>query len=351
MLYIIGALISVRPFSRCVFILTISKNIAKTFCMQIHIEWTRTRCQTTGRKKWWPGPFELFIESIEKNFFFIFLIDFLCWSFSEEMPHTGAGWLIPPSPGSGPSLPPGVKVELQNKRLWQQFHAESTEMIITKLGRWVKWKKNVFFFFIIIRITRGTRRVFKDSVGKEKCEDGEMRRRTKVTILRVWSSPRNSFGDNSEPSDLFKLWTWMLSRKVKHENYTESVSVAAEKKWKGLPRERFSIFALALSLWLIPQKSELREGSRARSLLADVHLFSFPYKATLCSSLPRVSDTRRFLFEQSYSSATKSPLNISLALRAPSGTAAVTSFYHTLLKGSWILPLSFMMNWTTKRSL
>ncbi|XP_072744214.1 T-box protein 2 isoform X2 [Anoplolepis gracilipes] len=29
----------------------------------------------------------------------------------------------------------GVRVELQNRKLWEQFHAETTEMIITKLGR------------------------------------------------------------------------------------------------------------------------------------------------------------------------------------------------------------------------
>ncbi|XP_043282026.1 T-box protein 2-like [Venturia canescens] len=52
----------------------------------------------------------------------------------EEIAHTN-GWLVPPSPGAGPSLPHGVKIELQNKKLWRQFHAESTEMIITKLGR------------------------------------------------------------------------------------------------------------------------------------------------------------------------------------------------------------------------
>ncbi|XP_076675693.1 uncharacterized protein LOC143372923 [Andrena cerasifolii] len=43
-------------------------------------------------------------------------------------------WAIP-SPGGGPPLPPEVKVELLNQELWQQFHAETTEMIITKLGR------------------------------------------------------------------------------------------------------------------------------------------------------------------------------------------------------------------------
>lgn len=45
-------------------------------------------------------------------------------------------WTIP-SFGEGPPLPPEVKVELENRELWQQFHAETTEMIITKLGRWV----------------------------------------------------------------------------------------------------------------------------------------------------------------------------------------------------------------------
>jgi T-box protein 6 len=39
------------------------------------------------------------------------------------------------SPITGPQLPDDVKVELENKKLWQQFHAESTEMIITKSGR------------------------------------------------------------------------------------------------------------------------------------------------------------------------------------------------------------------------
>ncbi|XP_066593760.1 T-box transcription factor TBX6-like [Prorops nasuta] len=33
------------------------------------------------------------------------------------------------------SLPPEVKVELLNRQLWQQFHTETTEMIITKQGR------------------------------------------------------------------------------------------------------------------------------------------------------------------------------------------------------------------------
>ncbi|EFN74188.1 T-box protein 2 [Camponotus floridanus] len=33
------------------------------------------------------------------------------------------------------SLLPGVNVELQNRTLWEQFHAETTEMIITKSGR------------------------------------------------------------------------------------------------------------------------------------------------------------------------------------------------------------------------
>ncbi|KAL6447811.1 hypothetical protein ACFW04_000143 [Cataglyphis niger] len=32
-------------------------------------------------------------------------------------------------------LPSGVSVELQNRKLWEQFHAETTEMIITKSGR------------------------------------------------------------------------------------------------------------------------------------------------------------------------------------------------------------------------
>ncbi|XP_078041582.1 T-box transcription factor TBX6 [Augochlora pura] len=44
-------------------------------------------------------------------------------------------WTMPPTPGGGPPLPPEVKVELQNQDLWRQFHAETTEMIITKMGR------------------------------------------------------------------------------------------------------------------------------------------------------------------------------------------------------------------------
>ncbi|RLU27539.1 hypothetical protein DMN91_001343 [Ooceraea biroi] len=36
---------------------------------------------------------------------------------------------------SRPMLPPEVRVELNNRKLWQQFHAETTEMIITKSGR------------------------------------------------------------------------------------------------------------------------------------------------------------------------------------------------------------------------
>lgn len=38
---------------------------------------------------------------------------------------------------TGPRLSEDVKMELENKKLWQQFHAETTEMIITKSGRWV----------------------------------------------------------------------------------------------------------------------------------------------------------------------------------------------------------------------
>ncbi|XP_031834908.1 T-box protein 2 [Nomia melanderi] len=48
---------------------------------------------------------------------------------------TNSNWTIPPAPGGGPPLPPEVKVELQNRELWKQFHEETTEMIITKSGR------------------------------------------------------------------------------------------------------------------------------------------------------------------------------------------------------------------------
>lgn len=58
---------------------------------------------------------------------------FLFIFFIEDIPHAN-GWLVPPGSG-GPPLPCDVKIELQNKRLWQQFHKETTEMIITKLGR------------------------------------------------------------------------------------------------------------------------------------------------------------------------------------------------------------------------
>ncbi|KAL2740923.1 T-box transcription factor TBX6-like, partial [Vespula squamosa] len=37
--------------------------------------------------------------------------------------------------GGGPALPDNVKVDLHNRKLWKQFHAETTEMIITKSGR------------------------------------------------------------------------------------------------------------------------------------------------------------------------------------------------------------------------
>ncbi|XP_076382899.1 T-box protein 2 isoform X2 [Megalopta genalis] len=52
----------------------------------------------------------------------------------EDLPNPNT-WTMPPTPGGGPPLPSEVKVELQNRELWQQFHAETTEMIITKLGR------------------------------------------------------------------------------------------------------------------------------------------------------------------------------------------------------------------------
>ncbi|XP_053973686.1 T-box transcription factor TBX6-like [Hylaeus volcanicus] len=51
----------------------------------------------------------------------------------EDIPNPNR-WRIP-TLGRGPPLPPEVKVELQNRELWQQFHAETTEMIITKSGR------------------------------------------------------------------------------------------------------------------------------------------------------------------------------------------------------------------------
>ena len=41
--------------------------------------------------------------------------------------------LLPPAIGR--QLPSQVQVGLENKKLWQQFHAETTEMIITKTGR------------------------------------------------------------------------------------------------------------------------------------------------------------------------------------------------------------------------
>ncbi|XP_076236442.1 T-box transcription factor TBX6 [Calliopsis andreniformis] len=50
-----------------------------------------------------------------------------------DMPSSNM-WMTP-SFGEGPPLSPEVKVELENRELWQQFHAETTEMIITKLGR------------------------------------------------------------------------------------------------------------------------------------------------------------------------------------------------------------------------
>ncbi|XP_003691358.1 T-box transcription factor TBX6-like [Apis florea] len=43
-------------------------------------------------------------------------------------------WAMP-SLGRGPPLPSQVKVELQNRELWHQFHTETTEMVITKGGR------------------------------------------------------------------------------------------------------------------------------------------------------------------------------------------------------------------------
>ncbi|CAL7936394.1 unnamed protein product [Xylocopa violacea] len=51
----------------------------------------------------------------------------------EDIPNPNA-WTVP-SLGRGPPLPPEVKIELRNRELWQQFHAENTEMVITKVGR------------------------------------------------------------------------------------------------------------------------------------------------------------------------------------------------------------------------
>ena len=39
------------------------------------------------------------------------------------------------APMNGPRLQEKVKVSLENRKLWKQFHAETTEMIITKSGR------------------------------------------------------------------------------------------------------------------------------------------------------------------------------------------------------------------------
>lgn len=36
-----------------------------------------------------------------------------------------------------PGSLPNVQLKLNNQKLWQEFHAETTEMIITKAGRWV----------------------------------------------------------------------------------------------------------------------------------------------------------------------------------------------------------------------
>ncbi|CAK9818800.1 T-box transcription factor TBX6 [Anthophora plagiata] len=51
----------------------------------------------------------------------------------EDIPNPNT-WIIP-SLGGGPPLPSQVTVELQNRELWQQFHSETTEMVITKVGR------------------------------------------------------------------------------------------------------------------------------------------------------------------------------------------------------------------------
>ena len=54
----------------------------------------------------------------------------------EIVPH-GNEWLVPPSPGAGPPLPGHANIRLDNEKLWRQFHGQTTEMIITKLGRLV----------------------------------------------------------------------------------------------------------------------------------------------------------------------------------------------------------------------
>lgn len=56
--------------------------------------------------------------------------------FSEEISNPN-GWptMLASSVPAGPQLTEDAKVELENKKLWQQFHAETTEMIITKSGR------------------------------------------------------------------------------------------------------------------------------------------------------------------------------------------------------------------------
>ncbi|XP_011505963.1 PREDICTED: T-box-containing protein TBX6L-like [Ceratosolen solmsi marchali] len=53
----------------------------------------------------------------------------------DEITNTNGWSAMLNAPTAGPQLPDDVKVQLENKKLWQQFHAESTEMIITKSGR------------------------------------------------------------------------------------------------------------------------------------------------------------------------------------------------------------------------
>jgi hypothetical protein len=59
-----------------------------------------------------------------------FIVSIMCYQFLDERVHSNR-WPIP----SRPMLPSEVNVELHNRKLWQQFHAETTEMIITKSGR------------------------------------------------------------------------------------------------------------------------------------------------------------------------------------------------------------------------
>ncbi|XP_029164421.1 T-box transcription factor TBX3-like isoform X2 [Nylanderia fulva] len=99
------------------------------------------------------------------------------------------------SPHTRSTLPPGVRVELKNRELWNKFHAEHTEMIITKTGRRmfpsvqvsVKGLNKNSQYYAVLEIGLASDRRHKYCGNGEGNDNAEKRNENKSNI-RGWSS-------------------------------------------------------------------------------------------------------------------------------------------------------------------